>query len=293
MNGAIIVNKPEGWTSHDAVNKIRRLAGTRKVGHLGTLDPMATGVLPLVVNGATRLAQFYTHSDKVYDAIVRFGYSTDSYDRDGTPTSPITEPVITREQLEPLLDRFRGTISQTPPPISAKKIDGVPAYRLARKKMEVDLKPVEVTIHSLELVECGGATARMIVHCSAGTYLRAIAHDLGQLLGCGAFLTGLTRTRSGDFTIEQSRTIEQLEALVAEDRLIEAFIPAAELLPQFPSEFVDTLTATFIRQGRDFRVSPFQVRPDSKYVKAVGQHGELIAVGEVKMPNLYHPVLVL
>lgn len=293
MHGAIIVNKPETWTSHDAVNKVRKITGTRRVGHLGTLDPMATGVLPLVVGGATRLAQFYTHSDKVYDAVVRFGYSTDSYDRDGAPTSPVTEPVISREQLEPLLEGFRGTISQTPPPISAKKIKGVPAYRLARKHIEVDLKPVEVTIHSLELVECAGSESRLIVHCSAGTYVRALANDLGKLVGCGAFLTKLTRTRSGDFTIEQARTLEQLEQLVAEDRLIEAILPAAELLPQFPSEFVDTLTATFIRQGRDFRVSPFGVQPGAKYVKAIGQHGELIAIGEVRLPNLYHPILVL
>lgn len=293
MNGAIIVNKPAGWTSHDAVNKVRRLAGTRRVGHLGTLDPMATGVLPLVIGSATRLAQFYVRSDKVYDAVVRFGYSTDSYDRDGTPTSPVTEPVVTREQLEPLLDRFRGPILQTPPPISAKKIAGVPAYRLARKQLPVDLQPVEVTIHSIDLVSCDGAVARMVVHCSAGTYLRALAHDLGRLVGCGAFLDGLTRTRSGDFAIEQARTLEQLQELVTEDRLIEALLPAAEMLPQFPSEFVDTLTTTFIRQGRDFRVSPFNVRPGSKYVKAVGQHGELVAIGEAKLPNLYHPIMVL
>ncbi len=293
MTGAIIVNKPEGWTSHDAVNRVRRLAGTRRVGHLGTLDPMATGVLPLVVGAATRLAQFYLRSDKVYDAVVRFGYATDSYDRDGTPVSPITEPVMTREQIEPLLDGFRGTIQQMPPPVSAKKIGGVPAYKLARKHIAVELKPVEVTVHSLELVEVNGAEARMIVHCSAGTYLRALANDLGKLLGCGAFLNRLTRTRAGDFTIERARTFEQLEELVTEDRLIEALIPASEMLPEIPSEFVDTLTATFIRQGRDFRVSPFQVRPGSKFVKAVGQHGELIAIGEVRLPSLYHPILVL
>jgi tRNA pseudouridine55 synthase len=293
MDGAIVVNKPAGWTSHDAVAKIRRLAGTRRVGHLGTLDPMATGVLPLVVGGATRLAQFYVRSDKVYDAVVRFGYATDTYDRDGTPTSPAVEVEVTREKIEPLLAQFRGTIQQTPPPVSAKKIGGTPAYRLARKHIEVELKPVEVTIHSLELIECSGAEIRILVHCSAGTYLRALAHDLGKLIGPGAFLDRLTRTRAGDFTIEQARTIEQLEALAAEDRFIEAYIPAAEMLPEIPTEFVDTLAATFIRQGRDFRVSPFRVRPGSKYVKAVGQHGELIAVGEARLPNLYHPILVL
>jgi tRNA pseudouridine55 synthase len=293
MNGAIIVNKPAGWTSHDAVNKIRKLAGTRRVGHLGTLDPMATGVLPLVVDGATRLAQFYVRSDKVYDGVIHFGYSTDSYDRDGAPVSEPVEVEIRREELEPLLDRFRGTIQQTPPPISAKKIAGTPAYKLARKKIEVELKPVEVTIHSIELGECAGAEARIVVHCSAGTYLRALANDLGKLVGCGAFLEKLVRLRAGDFSIEQARTMEQLETLAQEDRFIEAYIPAAEMLPEFPCEFVDTLTTTFIRQGRDFRVSPFRVRPGSRYVKAVGQHGELVAIGEAKLPNLYHPVLVL
>jgi len=293
MTGAIIVNKPEGWTSHDAVNKIRRFLGTRKVGHLGTLDPMATGVLPLVVGSATRLAQFYTRTDKVYDAVVRFGYATDTYDRDGTPVTPETSPEITAGQLEPLLARFRGTFLQTPPPVSAKKIAGVPAYKLARKHVAVELKPVEVTIHSLELKECRGSDAGMIVHCSAGTYLRALAHELGQLVGSGAFLSALIRIRSGAFTIEQARTIAQLEELAGEDRMIEAIIPAAEMLPEFPTEFVDTLAITFIRQGRDFAVSPFHVRQGSRYVKAVGQHGELVAIGEVKLPNLYHPVLVL
>lgn len=293
VDGAIVVNKPEGWTSHDAVNKVRRLLDTRRVGHLGTLDPMATGVLPLVVGHATRLAQFYTRADKVYDAVIRFGYSTDTYDRDGQPTSPVSEPEIAREQLEPLLERFRGGIQQTPPPISAKKVGGTPAYKLARRHVAVELKPVEVTIHSLDLLECSGAEAHMIVHCSAGTYLRALANDLGRLVGCGAFLKTLIRTRAGDFTIEQARTVEQLEGFAREDRMIEAVIPAAEMLPEMPSEFVDTLTATFIRQGRDFRVSPFRVRPGSKYVKAIGQHNDLIAIGEARLPNLYHPILVL
>jgi tRNA pseudouridine55 synthase len=242
------------------VNKVRRLAGTRKVGHLGTLDPMATGVLPLVIGNATRLSQFYVRNDKLYDAVVRFGYSTDSYDRDGVPVSPVTEPTITREELEPLLEGFRGAIRQTPPPISAKKVGGRPAYKLARSHVAVELKPVEVTIHSLELLECGGSQARILAHCSAGTYLRSLAHELGQLLGCGAFLDRLRRTRSGDFSIEQARSLAELERLAGEGRLSEALIPAAQLLPEFPSENVDRLTAGFIRQGRDFRVSPFRVR---------------------------------
>ncbi len=293
MDGAVVINKPAGWTSHDAVNRIRRLAGTRRVGHLGTLDPMATGVLPLVINGATRLAQFYTRSDKVYDAVVRFGYATDTYDSEGTPTSPETPVILTREHLEPLLDAFRGVVSLTPPPISAKKIGGTPAYRLVRKNVAVELQPVQVTIYKLELTDIQGAEARLLVHCSAGTYLRSIAHELGQAMGCGAFLSSLVRLRSGDFSLEQARTFDELAELASAGRFGEAVIPAAQMLPEFPTEVVDNVTAGFIKQGRDFRVSPFRVRQGSRYVKAVTQEGRLLAIGEARLPNLYHPMMVL
>ncbi len=292
MDGVIVADKPEGWTSHDVVAKMRRLANTRKIGHLGTLDPMATGVLPLVIGKATRLAQFYMHGDKTYDAVIRFGYATDTYDKEGTPTTPATEPKLSRELLEESLDAFRGLILQTPPPISAKKIGGVPAYRLARKNLPVDLKPVEVTVRSIDLMNVDGAEARVVVRCSAGTYLRSIAHDLGVKLGCGAFLQSLRRTAAGEFSIGQAKTLEDLTKLSAENRLAETLVPAAQLLPDFPAETVDTLTASQIRQGRDFRVSPFRATPGTKYVKAVTQEGELIAIGEIRMPHLYHPFLV-
>jgi len=293
MDGVVVVNKPEGWTSHDAVNKLRRLAGTRRVGHLGTLDPMATGVLPLVVGKATRLAQFFIRADKEYDAVIRFGYATDTYDRDGVPLGEDTHPSIERERLQTVLTRFLGTILQMPPPISAKKIGGTPAYKLVRKQLPVELKPVEVTIHSINLLALEGAEARLFVRCSAGTYMRSLAHDLGRELGCGAFLKSLCRTVSGDFTLAQAHPIEELETLAQQGRLPEALIPAAQLLPQFPSEVVDLVTAGQIRQGRDFRVSPFRVKPATRFVKAVSQQGELIAIGELKLPNLYHPFLVL
>lgn len=293
MNGVIVVDKPEKWTSHDAVNKVRRLANIRKVGHLGTLDPMATGVLPLVVGRATRLAQFFMQGDKTYDAVVCFGYSTDTYDRDGAPTSPLTEPAIGPEQVREALKRFAGAFEQTPPPVSAKKIGGVPAYRLARKNLPVELKPVKVTVYTADLLEVNGCEARILVKCSAGTYMRAIAHDLGRELGCGAFLKELRRTASGEFTLEQARRVEELETLAGEDRLAEALISAVQLLPSFPSEIVDPLTASQIRQGRDFRVSPFRLQPGTRYVKAVTQDGELVAIGVASLPNLYHPSVVL
>jgi tRNA pseudouridine55 synthase len=292
MDGIIVADKPRGWTSHDVVNKLRRLANTRKVGHLGTLDPMATGVLPLVVGRATRLAQFYVRSDKVYEASVRFGYSTDSYDADGTATSAPSEPVLDPNLLERSLDPFRGEFLLRPPAVSAKKIHGVPAYRLARRRIEVELEPVLVQVYELKLIGIQGSEARLRAHCSAGTYMRSIAHELGQAMGCGAHLSALRRVRSGDFSIEHAHTIADLEKL-AEDRLSEALIPAGELMPAFPTVIVDATTAGMVRQGRDFAVSPFRDEPGARYVKAVSQDGQLLAVGEAKLPHIYHPVVVL
>ena len=293
MDGAVVVDKPGGWTSHDVVGKARRILGTKRIGHLGTLDPIATGVLPLVVGRATRLAQFYTRSDKIYEAVIRFGWSTDTYDRAGKPTSPATEPSIDAADLERRLDAFRGEIRQTPPPVSAKKVDGVRAYKLARQKVEFELEPVTVQIFELTLMEVSGSCARVRAHCSGGTYLRSIAHDLGQAMGSGAHLDELRRTASGDFTLEQASTIAQLEKLAAESRLAEVLVPPARLLPEIPSVFVDGAIVAQIRQGRNFPVSPFRTPPGSKYVKAVTGEGELIAVGEARLPNLYHPIVVL
>ena len=293
MDGVLVLDKPEGWTSHDAVNKIRRLAKLKKVGHLGTLDPMATGVLPLVVGRATRLAQFYTKADKCYEGIIRFGWATTTYDREGERTTPIVEPSLTEELLESLLAGFRGTFLQTPPPVSAKKVGGTAAYHLARKNVPVELTPVEVSVYSLELTNQAGSDAWVRVHCSAGTYLRAIAHDAGRLSGFGAHLQALRRTRSGSFDLAHAKTLQQVEELAAAGRLEEAVIPAAQLLPEFPSEEVDALTAGQIRQGRDFRVSPFSGQGGARYVKAISRSGELLAIGEARLPLVYHPILVL
>ena len=293
MDGVIVVDKPRDWTSHDVVNKMRRFAGTRKVGHLGTLDPAATGVLPLVIGRATRLAQFYTRNDKVYEGVIHFGNSTDSYDNDGEPTSPEVAVTLDRATVERALDGSRGEFDQLPPCVSAKKIGGRPAYELARKQQPVDLKPVPVTVYELEILSLEGCEASVRVHCSAGTYLRSIAHDAGQVLGCGAYLKNLRRLASGDFGIASARTLEQLAALAEAGRLDEALVPAAQLLPEFPAEMVDHVTAGQIRNGRDFRVSPFRPKTGTRFVKAVNSEGDLIAIGEARLPHLYHPVLVL
>jgi tRNA pseudouridine55 synthase len=293
LDGVIVVDKPEGWTSHDVVGKLRRIAKTKKVGHMGTLDPIATGVLPLVIGRATRLAQFYTRSDKIYEGVVRFGWSTTTYDRAGDAVGPKAEVTIHTEELEPLLEKFRGEFLQTPPQVSAKKVEGRRAYELARKSVVVELEPVKVHVYELTVLGISGADVVLRAHCSGGTYMRSIAHDLGQLLGCGAHLHELRRVSSGEFDISQARTIAQLESLAADERLLDALVPAVQMMPGFPSVFVDDLTAMQIRNGRNFPASPFRSQPASRYVKAVTRDNELVAVGEAVLPNLYHPLVVL
>jgi tRNA pseudouridine55 synthase len=272
---------------------VRRIAQTKKVGHLGTLDPIATGVLPLVLGRATRLAQFYTRSDKIYEATLRFGFATTTYDRAGEPVGEATEPVLDPGELERGLEKYRGEFLQAPPPVSAKKVDGVRAYQLVRRSIPVELEPVKIHVYELLLLDVRGSIARVRAHCSGGTYMRSIAHDLGRDLGCGAHLQELRRTSSGEFEIDQARTLEQLQSLAAEERLHDALVPPAKMLPGFPAVFVDDLTAGLIRQGRNFPASPFRSQPASRYVKAVTRLGDLVAIGEAVLPNLYHPTVVI
>ncbi len=293
LDGVIVVDKPEQWTSHDVVSKMRGIAGTRRVGHLGTLDPIATGVLPLMIGQATRLARFWDGSEKEYEAVVRFGFATSTYDRAGEPCGPDTTPNITADQIEACLAPMRGEIEQTPPPVSAKKINGVPAYKLARKNIAVDLAPVPVSIYELSLLGVEGTHGRLRVRCSAGTYVRSIAHEVGLSLGCGAHIDSLVRTRSGPFRIEQASTLERLQGLKNEGRLAEALVATRDLLPEFPAVFVDDVAVTHIRQGRDFNVSPFRVNTGAPHVKAIGPDGRLVAIGRIAMPNVYHPMVVL
>ncbi len=291
-DGVIVAAKPRGMTSHDVVNRVRRISGIRRIGHLGTLDPLAEGVLPLVVGQATRLAPYLGGGDKEYLATIRFGYSTSTYDREGERTSGIVEPSFGAAELEAALGSFRGTIRQTPPPVSAKKVGGVPAYKLARKGRPPKLEPVEVTVHRLELREFLLPTAVLLVRCTAGTYVRAIAHELGQTLGCGGVLEELRRTVSGPFEQSQSHTLDALAELAVAGRLADAVLPCSGLLPEFPAEVIDALTETHIRQGRNFRISPFRAQAGARFVKAVSHEGDLVAIGEAQAPNLYHPVVV-
>jgi len=292
VHGVLVVDKLAGPTSHDIVNRVRRIAQTRKVGHLGTLDPLATGVLPLVIGRATRLAQFFNANTKAYDAVIEFGYSTDTYDCEGTASSEFREPAFDKATLEEQLSAFCGTFLQSPPPVSAKKVAGMRAYQLARQKIAVVLEPVEVNVQ-VELMEFTGKLAHLTIRCSAGTYVRSIAHDLGQLLGCGAFVRSLRRTISGDFTLAQAHTLDRLQELAGCGQLAQALIPAASLLPHFPEIRIDAGTESSIRQGKDFRLSPFRPDPDARFIKAISESGGLVAIGEARLPHLYHPVLVL
>jgi len=291
-DGVIVVNKPQDWTSHDVVSKMRGIAGTRRVGHLGTLDPIATGVLPVMIGHATRLARFLENSAKTYDAVVRFGFATSSYDRAGEP-GPVSEVHLTPERLEEALNPMRGEFDQVPPPVSAKKVGGVPAYKLARQNTPVELAPVRITVHDLELKGFDADRARILVSCSTGTYIRSIAHEWGKALGCGAHIEELVRTRSGAFDIARSFTLETLQQMKEEGRLAEAVIPLGELPPGMPAAFVDDVTTRQIRQGRDFHVSPFRVNTGAEYVRAIGPDGGLVAIGEIVLPNVYHPIVVM
>ena len=209
MNGIIIIDKPQEWTSNDVVSRLRRVFNTRRIGHGGTLDPMATGVLPAFVGRATRGVEFFEHAEKVYETTIRFGLTTDTEDITGK-TLTETEVSLTREELEAVLPRFRGDILQVPPMYSAIKVNGQKLYDLARKGREVERQPRPITIHELQLLEFAGNEARLRVRCSKGTYIRTLCKDIGEALGCGGCMAALRRVQAGEYTLEGSIPLRQL-----------------------------------------------------------------------------------
>src|SRR6202795_3213108 len=219
VDGALVIDKPQGRTSHDVVDAARRILGFRQIGHLGTLDPLATGVLVLLLGRATRLAQFYVGRRKRYDSTFRFGFATDTYDADGAPLGPDTAPQIDCAEIERLAAARVGRFPQMPPSYSAKKIHGRPAHELARKKKPVELKAVEIEVYEFRVNEVTGALAKFSIECAAGTYIRSLAHDMGATLGCGAHLVEIVRTAVGEFTLDQAVKIEELERAGAQSEL--------------------------------------------------------------------------
>ena len=307
MNAVLILDKPAGMTSHDVVNRVRRILQERSVGHLGTLDPLATGVLPLVVGNLTRLAQFYTSSEKTYEGTIRFGFATDTYDAEGEPASPAQEVAVSLDQLRQLASRFRGIIEQTPPPFSAKKIQGVPAYKLARKHTEVALKPVQVEVKEFEItgidayvspdapVQAGeqslpGCVASFRARVASGTYMRSVAHDMGRLIGCGAHLASLRRTAVGEFDLADAHTLEELEIAFKTGDTDDIFIHPRKLLPQFPSVTANEEMAARIRSGRPVNLPELS---QSRMVKVFTGQRELIAIATRVAGTLFHAKIVL
>jgi tRNA pseudouridine55 synthase len=309
MNGVLIIDKPAGLTSHDVVNRVRRILGQRSVGHLGTLDPMATGILPLVTGSFTRLAQFYVSSEKAYEGLIRFGFSTDTYDAEGEPTSEPKSVKLSREVLEAHAARFRGVVEQMPPPFSAKKIHGVPAYKLARKHKEVALEPIQVEIKEFEILSIESDRAHFRARVASGTYMRSVAHDLGQLLGCGAHLESLRRTSVAEFTLADAHTLEALAEHCYPDRsapppqretggvegpcvstLDDLFVHPRKLLPQLPAVTADEQNAARIRAGRPVNLPELS---RARQVKVFAGQRELIAIATRIAGTLFHAKLVL
>ena len=290
MNGVLVVDKPAGITSHDVVNRVRRALQQKSVGHLGTLDPMATGVLPLVTGNLTRLAQFYTASEKAYEGTIRFGFATDTYDAEGETTGPAATIQVSLEELSGLADTFRGTIEQLPPPFSAKKIQGVPAYKLARKRKEVPLTPVQVEIKEFEILAAEGERATFRARVGSGTYMRSVAHDMGQKLGCGAHLEALRRTAVAEFELSSAHRLEEIEEASWQGRIDELFMHPRQILPEFPCVTANDEWAAKIRSGRTVNLPELSRK---RYVKVFYGQAELIAIATRVAGSLFHPKIVL
>jgi tRNA pseudouridine55 synthase len=289
MNGVVIIDKPPGLTSHDVVNRVRRILGQRSVGHLGTLDPLATGVLPVVLGNLTRLAQFYAHSEKTYEGVIRFGFATDTYDGDGEPTTPPQSVQLDADEIRQLAAQFQGVIEQMPPPFSAKKIAGVPAYKLARKKQQVELKPVQVEIKEFEILDTAADRAIFRARVASGTYIRSVAHEIGQKLGCGAHLASLRRTAVAEFAIEEAHSLAVLEAAMQQGTVEALFVHPRKLVPHLPSVTANEESAALIRSGRAVNLPEMSRAPQ---VKVFYGQRDLIAIATRIAGTLFHPRIV-
>jgi len=289
MNGVLIVDKPAGLTSHDVVNRVRRFLGQKSVGHLGTLDPMATGVLPLVAGNLTRLAQFYTSSEKQYEGTIRFGFATDTYDAEGETVGTPQTITVDLDRIREVALKFVGEIEQMPPPFSAKKIQGVPAYKLARKKKDVPLSAVKVDIKALEILDCAGDCAHFRAHVGSGTYMRSIAHDMGRELGCGAHLASLRRTQVADFSLADAHTFEEVADIGQRGDWDALFLHPRKLLTQMPAVTATDEMAARIRSGRSVNLPDFSA---AKQVKVFQGQRELIAIATRIAGTLFHPGIV-
>ncbi|MGH9713764.1 MAG: tRNA pseudouridine(55) synthase TruB [Candidatus Acidiferrales bacterium] len=311
IDGILVVDKPMGRTSHDVVEYVRRLVGFRGIGHLGTLDPLATGVLVLALGRATRLARFYAGRRKRYTCAVRFGFATDTYDADGEALGPDSAPTLNADEIAALAAQFVGKTQQTPPQFSAKKIHGRPAHELARKHKPVKLEPVEVEVYEFRLTGIEGSVARFVVECGSGTYIRSLAQDLGKLQGSGAHLAEIVRTGVGEFTLDQAVPLAELAEDAKAGRLLERVISLESMLPELPRATVLPIIEKRVRHGAKFNLPLAQIQPGQVTVaqgstaqldsgdwkpsrlRVFNQQGQLIAIAEPVVPRTYQPVVVL
>ncbi len=273
MNGIIIIDKPQEWTSNDVVSRLRRVFNTRRIGHGGTLDPMATGVLPVFVGRATRGVEFFEHAEKVYEATVRFGLTTDTEDTTGKVLTE-TEVHLTEKELLTVLPRFRGDIMQVPPMYSAIKVNGQKLYDLARKGREVERQPRPITIHELELLEFSGNEARLRVRCSKGTYIRTLCKDIGEALGCGGCMAALRRVQAGEYTLEGSVPLRELLDISERGEDVEHLLrPVDSMFASHPGLTLNEKQTRLVKNGNAFS----EQCPDGTY-RVYGPDGEFLAL---------------
>ena len=291
MNGLLVIDKPGGMTSHDVVNRLRKITGERSIGHLGTLDPMATGVLPLLLGKFTRLAQYFSSAEKTYSGTIRFGFATDTYDAEGEPVGPQIVPALTLEQVRSAAERFHGEMEQIPPPFSAKKIGGTPAYKLARAGITVELKAARIRIISFQIDGIEGSEATFAMSVSAGGYVRSVVHDLGQILGCGAHLSSLRRTRAGAFALEDAHTLDEvLGDSECDDRIERLCVHPRNLLPGMPAVSGDVIALGRLRNGAQANLPEFSHVP---LVKVFAGQRELVGIAKRVAGTLFQPVVVM
>ena len=294
----LLVDKPGGMTSHDVVARVRRITGEKSIGHLGTLDPMATGLLPLVLGNYTRLARFFGSLEKHYTGAIRFGFATDTYDAEGTATTQRTPIEFSLDALQQAAQEFMGETEQMPPPYSAKKINGKPAYAIARAGQTPLLKPARVLIAQLTFAELRDESVTFSMQISGGGYVRSVAHELGQRLHCGAHLASLRRTAAGPFLVEQACTLEALQQAVdtgllsgcSSDRIEERFVHPRTLLPDLGSVTADAATLLRLRKGMQVNLPEFSCAAE---VKVFASQRELAAIARRVAGTLFQPAVVL
>jgi tRNA pseudouridine55 synthase len=286
ISGVLVVDKPVGLTSHDVVQIIRKGTNIRRAGHTGTLDPRASGVLVVLLGPSVRLSEYVSASDKRYQAVVRLGQTTDTYDAEGRITGGSSPTEISEEQFENELKSFIGEIEQVPPPYSAIKVKGRKAYDMARDGEEFDLAPRTIHVYNLDLLEWAPPEAVVDVYCSSGTYVRSLAHDLGDKLGCGAHLVGLRRTKSGRFTLRDAVPLRKLREAFDAGNWYQYLIPAAEALSDWPAIELSNEQVEAVRHGIRIQSPPLS----SSWARGINDQGELVALLEFDQPaNEWQP----